>query len=524
VSYSSNYFGVYLQDDYKATSKLTVNIGLRYEVETGRNERYDRLSWFDPYVASPLAGRVGLANLRGGLKFVGVDGGRRQKDTDWNNLGPRVGIAYSLTSRTVIKAGYGVFFLPMTGDDTGRSLGGEGFFAQTSFVSSLDGGITVKDKLSDPFPNGLNSAPGASQGLLTLVGQDVITVLRADRAAYTQQWNFNVQKELPGNLLIDAAYAGSKGTRLPIDRQLNQLPDEYLPLGAALLEPVSNPFYGIITVGSLSGRTIPRAQLLRPFPQFGNVNVRAVHDANSTYHSFQFKVERRFSRGLSLLGAYTVSKQLTNAGSRLSINFANPGLQNGNNLRAEKSHGNVDVPQRFVLSYNWELPFGRGRAFLNHNTFQNALFGGWQVNGVTVAQAGVPLGLTTSVNQTNSFGGGSRPNNNGRSAELSGSTKDRLTRYFDTSVFSQPPPFTFGNTARTLPDARAPGMVNFDFSVIKNNRIAERVNMQFRAEFFNLLNKVNFGAPGTTLGTPTFGVIGSAADARIVQLGLRLAF
>ncbi|HEV8130327.1 MAG TPA: carboxypeptidase regulatory-like domain-containing protein, partial [Acidobacteriota bacterium] len=148
----------------------------------------------------------------------------------------------------------------------------------------------------------------------------------------------------------------------------------------------------------------------------------------------------------------------------------------------------------------------------------------WQVNGITTIQSGPPLGLTTAANQTNSFGGGSRPNHSGQSAELSGSTVLRLDRYFDTSVFSQPPAFTFGNTARTLPDARAPGTVNFDFSLIKSTRITEQLGLQFRAEFFNLLNNTNFGAPGTTFGTSTFGVINSASDARVIQFGLKLLY
>src|SRR5947209_5960507 len=218
-----------------------------------------------------------------------------------------------------------------------------------------------------------------------------------------------------------------------------------------------------------------------------------------------------------MLVAYTFAKMLTNTGSRTTTNFASPGFQNSNNLRGEKSPGNVDVPQRFVVSYNWELPFGPGRAFLNTPGLVGKVVGGWQLNGITTVQGGVPLGLTTSNNQTNSLGGGSRPNNNGHSAALSGRVEDRLTRYFDTSVFSQPPAFTFGNTARTLPDVRAPGVVNFDFSVIKNTRFLERANVQFRAEFFNIANHPNFGSPGTTFGASSFGVISSSNDGRVVQ-------
>ena len=525
VSISSRYFGAFVQDDWRVSRKLTVNVGLRYELETGRNERYNRLSWFNPGAVNPIGAQVGLPNLHGGLEFANVAGNpRRQKILDTNNFGPRFGLAYSATSKTVVRAGYGLFYLPMTGDDTGRNLGSEGFFAATSFVSSLDGGVTPADRLSNPFPNGLVQPTGSSLGLKTLLGQDIITVFRGDRTAYTQEWNFDLQQQLPGGILIDGAYAGSKGNKLPIDVQLNQLPDQYLPLGQQLLQQVPNPFLGVIPVGSLSQKTIPYAQLLRPYPQFGNVNIRAVHEGNSIYHSFQLKAERRFSKGFSLLTAYTLSKLITDTGSRLAINFASPSIENSNNLRGERALGNVDVSQRLVVSYNWELPFGPGRLFLSGPGIIGKAIGGWQLNGITTAQRGVPLGLSTSINQTNSFGGGSRPNNNGQSGKLSGDVESRLNRYFDTSAFSQPPAFTFGNVSRTLPDVRAPGYVNFDFSVIKNTRFLESGNVQFRAEFFNVLNHPNFGAPGTTFGTSSFGVIGSAGDGRVIQFGLKLLF
>jgi len=324
---------------------------------------------------------------------------------------------------------------------------------------------------------------------------------------------------------VDVAYAGNKSTKLPINININQLPDQYLAQGSALLAQVRNPFAPFVSVGTLSSPTVAQGQLLRPFPQFTSVNVRAIHAGAAIYHSAQFKVERRFSGGFSILGAYTISKMITDSTSRLNINFTNPGYQNNNNLRAERSLGNVDVPQRLVLTYNWELPFGPGKRFLNAGGASRWLLGGWQLNGITTIQHGPPLGLSTSANQTNSFGGGSRPNNNGKSAKItSGATVDRLNQYFDTSVFSQPAPFTFGNVSRTLPDVREPGIVNFDFSVLKNTRLKERVNIQFRAEFFNLLNNTNFGGPGVTLGTSTFGVISSAADGRTIQFGLKLLF
>jgi hypothetical protein len=526
ISISYRYMGLYFQDDMKVSSKLTLNLGLRYELQTARNERYNRLSWFDTNAPNPLGPQVGIPNLKGGLEFAGVgDNPSRQEITPMNNFGPRFGFAYNMTPNTVLRGGYGVFFLPVTGDDIGRSLGGEGFFATTTFLSSTDGGITPANYLSNPFPNGLIQPTGSSKGLASQLGQDLQTVLRDNRTAYAQEFNFDIQRIAPGNILIDAAYAGNKGSKLPVNIQFNQLPDQFLSQGSALLNQVANPFAPFVSVGTLSQPKVAQGQLLRPFPQFGNVSGNALHAGSFIYHSFQLKVERRFSQGFSFLAAYTVSKNIGDSVSRLANSIANPGYQDSNNRRSERSLSNVDIPQRMVFSYGWELPFGPGKPLLNGGSAALAhLVGGWQINGITTFQRGVPLGLTTSANQTNSFGGGSRSNNSGQSAKLSGPIEDRLNRYFNTSAFSQPAAFTFGNTARTLPDVRAPGLANFDFSVIKNTRLHERAMLQFRAEFFNVLNNVNFGAPGTTFGTGTFGVISSASDGRAAQLALRLSF
>jgi len=526
ISISYRYFGSYVQDDYRVSSKLTLNLGVRWEVETGRNERYNRLSWFDPAVANPIASQVGLQNLMGGLEFPAVGGNSaRQKLTNYHNFGPRFGFAYNVLPNTVIRGGYGLFYLPSTGDDQGTNLGASGFFVSTTFNSSLNGGITPTDNLGNPFPKGINQPTGSSLGLKTLIGQDLVSVYHYDRSAYAQEWNLNLQQQFPGSILLDVAYAGNKGTALPVDIQADQLPDQYLSLGSALLATVPNPFFGIVTTGPLSSATTTAGQLLRPFPEYNSVNIRAVREGNAIYHALQAKVERRFRAGLSLLAAYTYSKAITDAGSRLSINFANPGIQDSNNLRGERALANFNTPQRFIVSYNWELPFGPGKPLLNGGgKVVGMIAGGWQLNGVTTFQNGQPLGLSTSVNNTHSLGGGSRPNNNGTSAKLSGPTESRLGQYFNTSVFAAPAAFTFGNVSRTLPDVLAPGIRNWDFSIMKNNRFKEHYNVQFRAEFFNGFNNVNFGSPGTTQGTSTFGVISSAADARVIQFGLKLLF
>ena len=523
ISVNYRYFGGYVQDDFKVNQKLTFNLGVRYEVETGRGERYNRLSFFDSNAANPLGARVGISDLRGGLRFVGVDGnGIRQKQTNQNNWGPRFGFAYQLNARTVIRGGYGLFFLPNTGDGAGPANANEGFTAVTQFVGSLDGGITPADRLSNPFPRGVLRGPGSSRGLLTQLGQNLTTVRFGDPSAYSQAYNFNIQRELPGNFLFDIAYAANKGTSLPVSQENNQLADQHLALGSQLQAQVPNPFRDFVSVGTLSQPTVARGQLLRPFPQFTGVTQRDVRTGFSIYHSIQMKLEHRFSNGFSFLGAFTAAKQI---GSPLAHTVvSDQGFQNNNQRQLDRSLSGFDVARRIVFSGTWELPFGKGHALLGSAQGPlQVVAGGWQVNAIVTLQGGFPLGIGTAANLTNSFGGGSRPNNNGTSAALSGSERT-LDRWFNTSVFSQPAPFTFGNTARTLPDVRTPGLTNFDFSITKNTRISERITTQFRAEFFNGFNHPNFGSPGTAFGNANFGVISSALDPRIIQLGLKILF
>ena len=523
ISVNYRYFGGYVQDDFKVNQKLTFNLGIRYEIETGRGERYNRLSYFDEFAVNPLGPRVGIPDLRGGLRFVGVDGnGVRQKRTNQNNWGPRFGFAYQIDARTVVRGGYGLFFLPNTGDGAGPANANEGFTAVTQFVSSLDGGITPLNRLSNPFPNGVLRGPGSSQGLLTQLGQNLTTVRYADRPAYAQAWNFNIQRELPRNFLFDIAWAANKGTSLPINLEINQIADQYLALGAQLLTQVPNPFREFVAVGGLSQPTVARGQLLRPFPQYTGVLQRDVRTGSSIYHSLQLKLEHRFSHGFSFLGAFTAAKQIGTPLAHAVV--ADPGFQNNNQRYLDRSLAGFDVARRVVLSGTWELPVGKGKSLLGSARGPlQVIAGGWQINGVVTLQGGFPLGAGTASNQTNSFGGGSRPNNNGTSARLP-SGQRTLDRWFDTAVFSQPAPFTFGNTSRTLPDVRTPGLTNFDFSLTKNTRINDRLNTQFRVEFFNGFNHANFGSPGNALGNANFGVISAALDPRIIQLGLKILF
>ena len=279
---------------------------------------------------------------------------------------------------------------------------------------------------------------------------------------------------------------------------------------------------------------LPAASFLRPYPQFTNVEMSGPTNRSSTYHSFQAKVERRFSGGASLLATYTASKLITDAGTLTGWldgleGFSAQGWATGgnnNDLRSLKSLAAFDVSQRFVLSYVLDLPFGKGKPFgSNLSGVANKIVGGWGVNGVTTVQRGFPIGVTTSRNLSNSFGGSQFPNNNGTSAELSGDPQTRLGEYFRTDVFSQPPAFTFGNTARVLPDVRGPGIAQWDFAIFKRTQIGEQVGVEFRTEFFNLFNTPIFRHPGSSLGTPQFGVIsGTRGVPRLIQFGLRVLF
>lgn len=522
-----SYAGFFFHDDWRATRKLTLNLGLRYNLEFGPTERFNRQTYFDFGAVAPIVQKAGL-NVPGALQFTD-DKNRSTKDVYLRQWAPRFGFAYQLQPKTVVRGGYGIFWLPAGLETSGTSDRNPTSRVVTPFVSSLDNGITPQDRLSNPFPNGLLPLLGRSQGLDSLIGQSVSVFVRGEHVGYTQQWNFNIQRELGNGLALDIAYAGSKGTGLPGNIQADQLPDQYLSLGNALNQQVPNPFYGLVSVGTLSQPTVSRAQLLRPFPQYTGVTLTAIDVGSSIYHSMQLKATKRFSRSLLAL-AYTLSKGIGD--TEAVVNWLEPAgtpgsFQNSNNRRPDRSINAFDAPQRLVVYYTLELPFGQGNRWLGNLGKAGWVASGWQVNGLYTAQSGNPVFLTTSTNLTNSLGGGSRPNNNGRSAKLSGEPRDRLTRWFDTSVFSQPAAFTFGNTSRTLPDVRDHGTNNLDLGVLKNNRFGHdgRMNLQFRAEFFNVFNRVRFGDPGLSFGSPQFGNVNSQVNSpRLTQLALKLLF
>jgi hypothetical protein len=530
---ASSYWAWYVQDDWKLTSRLTLNLGLRYELDVPRTERFDRLSIFRVNAASPIAGKVaGYPDLRGAMDFV-TDKNRHQAPTDRNNFGPRFGFAYSVTDKTVVRGAYGVYFSASALQAAGHTgtAGMEGFRSSTPFITSLDGRTPI-NFLHNPFPDGFNFPTGKSLGAETFLGLGVSeSVFLDDANPYIQQWNFNVQREMPGSMVFEVAYLGSKGTRL-IDGEsgvvLNQLRPELQTMGTRLQNLVINPFFGIITntASTLSRSQVQQGQLLRPFPQYTGVTAFRKPHGFSIYHALTLRADKRFSHGLSFLASYTAGKLIDDVSQTVSFLGPAGNKQDAYNRRAERAISTQDVAQRLVLSYVYEFPFGKNKRFLNDTGWVSRwLLNGWQFNGITTFQSGTPLIITSGQNNAGIFSPGQRPNMSGSAKITEGTRSDRIAKWFDTSVFSFAPAFTFGTVPRTLPDMRTPGTRLWDLSLFKNNYFNEgRHNVQFRAEFFNAFNNVNLGAPGQTLSSGNFGVIGGAGAPRQIQLALKLLF
>ena len=520
------YQAYYVSDQFQVNNKLTLNLGVRWDQPGPYTERFDRQSVWEPNAVSPLAKPTGLP-LVGALGLVNSvnRSSRGTTDRHWNLFAPRVGFAYRLTPTTVVRGGYGIFFLPndLTFDLSPHNSPVNTLI--TPWVSTLDSGLTPVATFSNPFPNGIIQPPARDASYQTiLLGQSIKSPLPNLPYSNVQQWNFSVQREVFRGITVDLAYAGSKGTHLTAgSQQVNQLPDQYLSMGSALQKQVPNPFYGLITTGTLAAKTIQAGQLLLPYPQYSGVSVIADTNRDSTYHSLQTKVEKRFKEGGTVLASYTFSKSLSNADTLTGWLDTAGTTQNYNNLRGERSLVSGDVPHRLVFSYVVDLPVGKGKRFLaNLPGPVSQVVSGWGVNGVSTFQRGFPLGLTTSSNLTNSFGGGSRPNVvPGCNKVLTGAPQSRIAQWFNTSCFTAPPAFTFGSEDRLDPKLRAAGIANYDFALFKSTLIRERFNLQFRTEFFNLFNRVQFSAPNATVGNTNFGVVSSQANTpRLVQFEL----
>jgi len=529
----------YFQDNWRVTDRLTVNLGLRYELTMPRTERYNRQSWIDPNAVSPLQA-PGLPPLHGGLVFAS-NSQRTPYNLDPMNFGPRVGIAYRTPGNIVIRTGYGIFYDPIKGAASGTGGGGFTGFNWTTplLLTAQNDGATPWARISNPLPSGPQLPPGSSLGLATGLGLGISGPMPTwNNTPYLQTWNFGVQHEFKGNVLLDVNYLGTKGTHLYFGGagSLNFLgawvesasSDQITQLNSN----VANPFLGLITnpASSLSAATVQQSQLLKPFPQFSGFSGNDPPTANSIYNSLQVRAEKRFSKGLQLLATYVFSKSMDNASVACGCTTWLGGatsLQDPNKRFLERSVSQYDIPHVLQFSYVYQLPIGRGKQFgTNWNGFVDAFLGGWQTNGIWRFDDGMPIALGLSTSRALPTYGGQRPNLIGPLTRNSGS--DWLNQYFATPANAvTPAPFTVGNAPREVATARVPGTSTSALSFFKQFALPlrEGSKLEFRAEAFNALNHPQFAGPNVTVGSSAFGKVTSQANSpRQVQLGLKLYF
>jgi hypothetical protein len=518
----SKYFGLFLQDDYRPTGNLTINIGLRYERDLPAIERFNRsVNGFDSTTPSPVAAAAQAAyarnpiallpasqfQVRGGLLFASTS--NRDIYNASGNFSPRLGVSWkpqALGGKTVFRAGVGMFYF-----DLGTiGINQPGFSQTTPFVPTNDGFLTPAATLSNPFPV-LQRPQGAAQGLATYLGQGVSFLNPDQQNPYSFRYNLNIQHQLPWDAVLEIGYAGNHAVHLAVNHNLNFVPNQYLSHSLVrdqatintLTANVVNPFAGLLPGTTLNGSTVQASQLLAAFPQFTGVTLQNENLGSSYFQMFQTRLHKRFSRGVQFLLNYQYSKLIEKTG-RL----------NGGDATLVKDVANDDRPQRIVVSGSWDLPFGKGRRFGgNQNRFVDAVMGGWSVNGIYTLQVGAPLSWGNVL-----YLGG--PLNN---------QPRNVGGVFDVTRFDRDSTHQLASNYRTFADRfsnlRQDGVNNVDFSALKNFRIVERISLQLRCEFFNLFNHPLFNAPNLTPTSSSFGLLTSQSNLpRRTQLGLKLVW
>jgi hypothetical protein len=510
----------YLHDDYRITQKLKLNLGLRWDYLGPLTDRFNALTrGFDTTSASPL--QAPGINLKGGLLFAGVGGNDRGIFVkDLNNFAPRAGFAYQWNEKTVIRGGYGLMYA-QTFDDPG---GAPGFSQRTGLVSSVAAGVP-QDTLTNPFPVGILRPVGNSQGLGTFLGQSFNFANPNRVVPYTHQFSLEVQRELPGRVLLTLGYVGSRIRALSVQKGFNEVSPESLALGsAALTQNVANPLAGRLPGTALNGATVQRQQLLRPFPQFLAINEFNRSEGESRYDGFQFLLAKRLAKGVTANLSYTYSKTIERVSYR-----------NAQDSALEKVVAAWDVPQSLQLNGVYELPFGTGRHFASSATkVVKHLISGWEVSGIARLQSGLPLAFPT--NAINAVPTGVSPKYDGQNLDryfntctllAGGATRGCLAN--ETPVWSIRPALTLQTWSSRITSIRAPGIRNLDFALMKRTAITERLALTFRSEFMNATNTPQFfNGPILDVNSGNFGRISGALDQtnlpRFIQLSLKLQF
>lgn len=540
----------FVQDNWRVNDRLTVNLGLRYDVDMPRTERYDRMSYFDPSQPSPIPGVMGL------FQYVGNGNPRSPYNTYFGGIGPRVGFAYRLDRKTTMRGGYGIYYDPSKMGAAGAGSGGAGFQGYDQYTTwSAYQGDNITPNLVLGQPVSITVPPGKSQGVYTALGGSLqgIPIPTYNILPRIQSWSFGFQRELPDNIVIDAGYVGTKGNHLymggdvyALDHLSAAVADQFRANPQAFLANASIPANIVDAVkantpawsNGIWGGSWQAYNAYLPYPQYplnlwGSNGLQNVDPpiGNSIYHAFQLKVEKRFAHGLQFLFTYSAQKSIDDsslAGTNVWVNgtagatLAN--VEDPNNLRLERSLSQFDISQIAQFSFVYELPYGANRHWgANANPVVKGVLGNWQVNGGYRWDSGLPIILYTANGGTNiPYWGAQRPNLSGPLNQASGTN---ITQYFaNPQVATMPQPYYDGTAPRVMPNLRQPGTNNLSASLLKDIPLAfrEGARLQFRAESFNLFNRVQFGAPATNVGLSNFGAITSQANQpRILQLALK---
>jgi len=571
----------FVNDTFHTTNKLTLNLGLRYEYQSPWSERHNRQSYFDPTAVDPLAsqaiGTMGgpTSAVLGAVRLVDSSTRSSRYNLDENRIGiaPRVGFAYSFDPKTVLRGGYGLFWIPLDASWATNPLNDPVNSIQTEYTGNNGTPTIPTNTITTPWINFVEP-PGASIDATTglpLValdeeGASSPTFENPDyNYGYMQQWNLDVQRTLWGGWFADVAYAANKGTHLPVyNQQIDQIGDNYLaeaaqqaasgtpttcnypgvtaPSGdACIAQFVHNPFKATSAAGSyLSSLNTTIGNLLLPFPQFNGLQYAGAGNFGSTYNSLQATLQKRFNGGGTVLAAYTWAKLLSNTDTITS--WLEPGgkgaIQDWNNLRAEKSLSSQNVPQHLIVSYVLDLPFGKDKKFASGvSPLANKVIGGWGVDGVTTFQNGFPINISAGGNGANYYGGGLRPNYiAGCKKATSGSGASRVLSglagnagWINPACFTEPAAYTWGNEPRVDPSLQASGIDNSDFAAFKHTTFGpdEKLGFEFRVELFNTFNRVQFAPPANTTGSTGFGEItgqGQMNNPRLVQFAGKFVF
>jgi hypothetical protein len=501
-------FEFFTQDNWKLAHRLTLNLGARYTLHFPSTEKNDQGAVFNVVTQQ--------------LDYLGQNGfPRSARELHYRNIAPRVGFAYLLTPKAVLRSGFGIVFIDQSGITTPFTT------PQFPFIQNVQ--QKTQDNLRPAFV--LSEGPSVAAIPLTPdagLGQSVYTADRHAGSGYVQQWNLAIQRAITSNLSAEIAYVGSHIVHVGVpDSNLNQLTADQLEQGAALLETVPNPYYGQIpSSSSIGGATITQAQLLKPYPRFLNVATYRHNSGQTDYNAFEAKLEQRLTRGVSFLFAYTHSKLIDDASAVFSTTVLSS--PNSSSLiaadtyrpRLERDSSSGDMPNVTSFSATCDLPTGPGHRFASRG-IAASVFAGWQLNAIMSLQSGMPVSVTQATN-FNSFAGFSiqRPNVVGKPSLSPGARTP--SHFFDTSAFATAPQFTIGSASRN--PVRGPAFRDLDLALVKHSTLAHETGMELRIELFNVTNTPAFGQPNGSYGSPAFGSITSTTtDPRVIQLAIRFS-